>query len=133
MSADDKAAAAPLSEVMLAMDVVDTLRYRQDLALRELKGGERETRLVERLRTVYKDQGIDVPDRILREGVAALEEDRFVYEPVKPGFSRSLAEIYVSRSSWAKWVIGIVTALVLGIGAYVFAYLPYTEIGRAHV
>ena len=29
---------------------------------------------VERLRDIYKSQGIDVPDRILEEGVKALEE-----------------------------------------------------------
>ena len=40
----------PLDEVMLAMDVVDTLRHRQDLALRELDAGAREAELIEKLR-----------------------------------------------------------------------------------
>jgi len=127
MSADNKADAAPLSEVMLAMDVVDTLRYRQDLAVREIKGGERKSRMIERLRAVYKEQGIDVPDRILLEGVEALEEGRFTYEPAPAGFSRTLAQLYVSRSKWAKWVIGGGLAAILSISAYFFAYIPYQQ------
>ncbi|VAW23899.1 hypothetical protein MNBD_ALPHA11-1081 [hydrothermal vent metagenome] len=127
MSADNKTDAAPLSEVMLAMDVVDTLRYRQDLAVREIKGGERKSRMIERLRAVYKEQGIDVPDRILLEGVDALEEGRFSYEPAPASFSRTLAQLYVSRSKWAKWVIGGGLAAVLSISAYFFAYIPFQQ------
>ncbi|MCF6327397.1 MAG: DUF6384 family protein [Devosiaceae bacterium] len=127
MSADNKLDAAPLSEVMLAMDVVDTLRYRQDLALREIKGGERKSRMIERLRTVYAEQGIKVPDRILLEGVEALEEGRFSYEPAPAGFSRTLAQLYVSRSKWAKWVVGGGLAVFLSISAYFFAYIPYQQ------
>ncbi len=44
---------APLDEVMLAMDVVDTLRHRQDLVARELEGVTREQQLIEKLRAVY--------------------------------------------------------------------------------
>ena len=45
--------AAPLDEVMLAMDVVDTLRHRQDLATRELAGVTREQQLIDKLRDIY--------------------------------------------------------------------------------
>ncbi len=127
MSADNKADAAPLSEVMLAMDVVDTLRYRQDLAVREIKGGERKSRMIERLRVVYAEQGIDVPDRILLEGVEALEEGRFSYEPAPASFSRTMAQLYVSRAKWAKWVIGGGLAAILSISAYFFAYIPFQQ------
>ncbi len=82
--------AAPLDEVMLAMDVVDTLRHRQDLVTRELDGTAREGQLIERLREVYRQQGIEVPDHILKEGVSALAESRFVYDPPPPGFNTSL-------------------------------------------
>ena len=75
---------APLDDVMLAMDVVDTLRHNQDLVARELAGEARETQLIERLRTIYHQQGIEVTDAILKQGVAALEESRFVYTPPKP-------------------------------------------------
>ncbi len=107
------------------MDVVDTLRHRQDLVVRELDGANRKTRLVERLRTIYLEQGIDVPEHILLEGVAALEEDRFVYTPSGKGLRRKLARLYVSRGGWGKWFFGIAGATVLAIGAYFLVLLPY--------
>jgi hypothetical protein len=117
--------AAPLDEVMLAMDVVDTLRHRQDLVTRELDGAAREKQLIERLRNVYHQQGIEVPDHILKEGVSALAESRFTYEPPAPGLGTSLAQLYVSRKRWGRPVIAALVALaVLGIG-YFGIWQPY--------
>ncbi len=110
---------------MLAMDVVDTLRHRQDLVIRELAGGDRKANLVERLRKIYLEQGIQVPESILLEGVAALEEDRFVYQPTGSGLRRKLAEIYVTRSAWGKWVLGAIISMALVFGGYFAVYLPY--------
>jgi hypothetical protein len=39
-----------LSEVMLAMDVVDTLRHQRSIVERELHSGDREADLIEKLR-----------------------------------------------------------------------------------
>src|SRR5262249_56235602 len=73
-----------LDDVMIAMDVVDTLRHREDLVARELNEEGREGELVARLRQIYRDQGIDVPDRVLAEGVKALQDNRFLYPPPLP-------------------------------------------------
>ncbi len=70
----------PLDEMMLAMDVVDTLRRRQRLVEREFDSEGREQDLKQRLRKIYAAQGIEVPDHVLEEGVAALREERFVYK-----------------------------------------------------
>ncbi|MHA1559386.1 MAG: DUF6384 family protein, partial [Alphaproteobacteria bacterium] len=86
---------APLDDVMMAMDVVDTLRHGEKLVERELSGEERRQRLIERLRGVYESQGIAVTDRILAEGVDALEQERFVYKPKQGGFAFALARLYV--------------------------------------
>ena len=115
----------PLDDVMLAMDVVDTLRHREDLVTRELSEADREAYLLTRLRDIYHQQGIEVSDTILKEGVAALKESRFVYTPPKPGFGVTLANLYVSRKSWGPWVAGIALVVVLGLGGYLFGYLPY--------
>ncbi|WP_029042053.1 DUF6384 family protein [Cucumibacter marinus] len=115
----------PLDDIMMAMDVVDTLRHREDLVERELDADKRSDRLVEKLRGVYAEQGIEVPDRILAEGVSALDESRFVYTPPKGGLGLALARLYVSRGKWGPLVAGIVLALVLGVAAYQFAYKPY--------
>src|SRR5262245_17264787 len=99
-----KSAAAPstLDDVMLAMDVVDTLRHRERLVERELNEGLREEQLVERLRELYKSQGIDVPERILKEGVKGLQESRFVYTPPPPSFARTMALVWVKRAAYGK-------------------------------
>src|SRR3954469_5128804 len=98
--ADTAVAARPLpalDETMLAMDVVDTLRHADRLVERELEGDARRAALRSRLREIYAPQGIEVPDRILDQGVAALEENRFTYRPTPPSFSRSLARLYATR------------------------------------
>lgn len=100
----DAAAAekTPLDDVMMAMDVVDTLRHGEKLVERELSGEARRQHLIDRLRGIYESQGITVTDRILAEGVDALEEERFVYKPKRGGFSFVLARLYVRRGVVAR-------------------------------
>lgn len=109
--------ARPLDEVMLAMDVVDTLRHRQLLVEQELGSEHRDEAMLERLRAVYAAQGIDVPDRILQEGVTALREGRFAYRPPTPSFATFLATIYVRRARYgaALVAVALVAALAWGI------------------
>ena len=114
---------APLDEVMLAMDVVDTLRHRSQLVQQELDAEHREQRLKERLRTIYAAQGIEVSDDVLDEGVAALKEERFVYKPPPESFAIKLARIYVSRHRWGKGLAGALAALVAVWALYYFAVL----------
>ena len=109
MSTPTAAEAVPLDEVMLAMDVVDTLRHSQDIAARELSAEARESQLIARLRDIYRQQGIEVSDDILKEGVAALAEKRFVYEPPTPGPAVALARLYVSRAKWGRPVFAILS------------------------
>lgn len=121
------ASKAPLDDVMLAMDVVDTLRHRQDLVVRELGTEAREKQLIDKLREIYHSQGIEVPDAVLKEGVAALDKSRFVYEPPKPGLGTSLARFYVARKRWGPAAMAIGLLLVLGLGGYFLAYQPYVQ------
>lgn len=103
----------PLDEVLLAMDVVDTLRHRESTLARELDEAGRERELVERLQEIYHAQGIEVPEHVIKEGVTALKERRFAYTPPKPSLSVRLAKLYVSRGRWGKPVAGGVAALAL--------------------
>lgn len=121
---------APLDEVMLAMDVVDTLRHRQDLVERELAGDERERQLIAKLREIYHQQGIEVTDEVLREGVKALAESRFVYTPPKPSFATALARLYVGRRRWGPAVIAAGLVIVLGLAGYFLAWQPYQQAVR---
>jgi hypothetical protein len=113
--------AAKLDDVMLAMDVVDTLRHRELLVQRELSEEVREDQLVERLRALYKSQGIEVPDRVIEQGVKALKESRFVYTPAPPSFGRTMATLWVKRDRFGKALMAAVLALGL-IGAGSIAY-----------
>ena len=121
------AEAAPLDDVMLAMDVVDTLRHNQDLVTRELSESDREKQLIDKLREIYRHQGIEVPDHILKEGVAALNESRFVYTPPKPGLGTTLARLYVGRKRWLPAVATVLVLLAVGFGGYFLAYKPFEQ------
>lgn len=119
------AVTAPLDDMMLAMDVVDTLRRQQRLVEQELDSGQREAALKARLKRVYQAQGIEVSEAVLDEGVRALREDRFVYQPPAPSFAVSLARIYISRGTWGRWLLGGLALLLLLFAAwYLLVVMP---------
>ncbi len=112
-----------LDDVMLAMDVVDTLRHRTRIVDMELNESAREQQLVARLKEIYGAQGIEVPDRILKDGVKALAEQRFVYRPPRDTFSVRLAKAYVNRRRWLPQTVtavGLLAAIALGFQLLVF-------------
>lgn len=112
---------APLDELMLAMDVVDTLRHKELMLVRELQAGDRDERLLEQLRDIYESQGIVVTDEVLEQGVEALREERFAFPQPEPSFSRTLAKAYVKRDRWGKPVGAAV--VVLAVAAVAFQVL----------
>ena len=122
----------PLDEMMMAMDVVDTLRHGETLVERELAGEARRAKLIERLREIYRSQGIDVPDRILMEGVDALEEDRFVYKPPPASWQATLAMLYVRRTAIGRGtaIVALVVA-VIGGGWYGLVERPRQQAAEA--
>jgi len=111
-------AKAPLDDLMMAMDVVDTLRHQQSVVEKEIAAGDRDAHMLARLKQIYASQGIEVPEHILKEGVEGLKQDRFVYKPPHRGFSRYLAQIYITRMTWSKWVGGALAALIVAFGAW---------------
>jgi hypothetical protein len=110
--------APPLDDVMLAMDVVDTLRHRQDLVTRELRAGERDDALLDRLRGIYAAQGIAVTDAILQEGVDALREERFVHRPPPASAATRWATLYVRRGRWLRRLGAALLVAVLAAGLW---------------
>ncbi|WP_146151911.1 DUF6384 family protein [Ahniella affigens] len=112
---------AKLDDLMLAMDVVDTLRHEQELIHRELNDDARDAAFVARIREIYAAQGIAVSEDIIRQGVEALKQDRFSYQPPPRTFSVRLAEFYVDRWRWFKR--GLITGTVLG-ALWLVAALP---------
>lgn len=109
----EAAGKVPLDDVMMAMDVVDTLRHDVRIAERELNDEARRSDLIRRLRELYRGQGIEVPDHILEEGVRALEEERFVYKPPRDGLAVRVARIYVSRHEWGRYLLGAMLVVMV--------------------
>jgi type III secretion system FlhB-like substrate exporter len=107
-----------LDDVMIAMDVVDTLRHREDLVRRELNEEGRESELIARLRQIYRDQGIEVPDHVLADGVKALKDSRFVYTPPPPGWKRTLLTAWVKRGTHGKRLGAALAGLIALVGGY---------------
>jgi Family of unknown function (DUF6384) len=114
-----------LDDIMIAMDVVDTLRHREDLVHRELNEEGREGELIARLRQIYRDQGIEVPDQVLAEGVKALKDSRFVYTPPPASWKRTLLTLWVKRQMHGKR-LGIAAAVLIALfgGYHLFVTRP---------
>lgn len=111
-----KAPAAKLDDLMLAMDVVDTLRHQEALVERELSQDLRDEALKTRLRQIYESQGLTVTDLILDEGIKALKESRFAYTPPQPGFATFMAKLWVRRRVVGPFLGILVAAVVLFAG-----------------
>jgi TolA-binding protein len=122
-----------LSEVMLAMDVVDTLRHQRSLVERELQSEDREADLIEKLRKIYADQGLEVSDEVIAEGVKAMREERFAYRPPPGGLKTKLARMYVNRGRWAKRAIWVLVAVAVGWAGYRYLYVMPAERSRSRL
>ena len=119
-----------LDEVMMAMDVVDTLRHREELVRRELDEAGREAELIARLREIYREQGIEVPDRVLEQGVKALKEQRFVYTPPPPSWKRTALELWAQRGKVGKRIFNALLLLLLLAGLTYFALVRPAQEAR---
>ncbi len=103
---------ATLDDVMIAMDVVDTMRHRESMVARELNEAGREAELIARLKAIYHQQGIEVPDSVLAEGVRALKESRFTYTPPPRGWKRKAYEVWVKRNRYGTFAVVALLALL---------------------
>ena len=122
-----------LSEVMLAMDVVDTLRHQRSLVERELQSEDREADLIEKLRKIYTDQGLEVSDEVIAEGVKAMREERFAYHPPPGGLKTTLARMYVNRGRWAKRSMWLLVAVAAVWAGYRYLLVMPAERGRSRL
>lgn len=121
MGDENQAPRPDLNEVLLAMDVVDTLRHQQSLVDRELGAYDHDRALIEKVRNIYAGQGLTVSDEIIAEGVKALREERFTYRPPQKGFQLTLAHLYVNRGRWIKRGALVIAALLAIYLAYQLA------------
>jgi Family of unknown function (DUF6384) len=107
---------AKLDDLMLAMDVVDTLRHEEALVEKELSQDQRDAALKVRLRRIYESQGLTVTDRILEEGIRALKESRFAYTPPQPSFATFMAKLWIRRKTVGPILLILVGLLAAFVG-----------------
>jgi len=91
-----------LSDIMLAMDIVDTLRHQARLVEKELNADQQDDSLTQKIKDIYQSQGIEVTETVIADAVEALREQRFVYKAPPQGFKNYLAHLYVNRRKWTK-------------------------------
>jgi len=76
--------------------------------------------------------GCEEADRVLEEGVRALEESRFLYTPPKPGLATALETVWVTRDRIGKGLVAVLAVLLLACGIYYAVVLrPYQANARA--
>ena len=109
-----------LDDIMIAMDVVDTIRHRDDLVRRELNEAGREAELIERLRDIYRQQGIEVPDSVLADGVKALKDSRFTYVPPPKSWKRTAFEMWARRGRVAAFAGVALAGLLSTCGVHYY-------------
>jgi hypothetical protein len=115
------AAAPPDSEVLLA-DIVDLLRH--EPAARATPGVPSPPERLAGLRASYRRLGIELPDGLMTDAVAALEAGRFAHSPAR-GPAAALARLYVSRRRWGLKAGATVLVIVVALAGYFLGYRPY--------
>ena len=63
-----------------------------------------------------------MPEHVLKDGVQALEEKRFVYEPKHRGFQVSLAKLYINRGRWFRPLALVAGVAAFASGIYAFGF-----------
>jgi hypothetical protein len=124
-----------LDELMMAMDVVDTIRHSELVVERELAQGDRDAALRARLREIYRGQGLEVSDAAIDQGIKALRESRFAYTPPAPGFGRSLALFWIRRGVYGRWVGSalVVATALWGINYFGFELPRQRAVEQARI
>lgn len=101
-----------IDDLMMAMDIVDTLRRDRLVVQKELTLETKDDQLLERLKSMYGTQGIEVSDEMLKEGIKAMREDRFAYTPTASTLAHKIAKLYVKRDKWLKPTLIVITAIL---------------------
>ncbi|MEM8547192.1 MAG: DUF6384 family protein, partial [Pseudomonadota bacterium] len=121
-----------LSDVMLAMDVVDTLRHEQRLVARALNAEAKEAALIERVRAAYAAQGIEVSDAVIAQGVQALKDREFEYTPPQPGLKTRLLIAWINRRRIGGSVLVLATLVgTIWAGWWGFVERPKAKAAEA--
>lgn len=103
-----------LTELLASMDRVDQARTKEDLIAEALNLPDRKAALAQKLRDTYAQQGIEVTDEAIRQGVDAHYAGRHAFQPLSKGPSWVMAHAWVKRKLIATLgFIAIATVVIL--------------------
>lgn len=127
MTALASAHSPSFNDLIVASDIVDTIRNDERLIDHELGSEDRKKALKARLKDMYKAQGMEVSDAVIEEAVQRKDAERFIFKPMKAGFSRFLWTSYVRRNKYALTLSVAVGVVVLGVVGYNAAQYQFVE------
>ncbi len=123
-------APAAFQDVLASMAEVDRLKSREELLAIEADLPARVADVTTRLRTVYAQQGVTVPDHIIERGVEQFFSQRLVFAPPPPTLGSRLAPLWIFRRRILA-VGAIFSAVFLAVAATgYFAFVVPAEQAR---
>jgi hypothetical protein len=115
------------NDLIVASDIVDTIRNDERLIDHELGSEDRKKALKVRLKDMYKAQGMDVSDAVIEAAVSRSDAERFVFKPMASGLGRFVWTGYVRRNKYAIRMSGAVALIVLVVVGYNAAQYQFVE------
>jgi len=111
-----------LTETLLVMDIVDTIRHDDRVRQAELSDGDYRNALKERVRNGYRMQGHDVSDADIERALERLNEERLVHKPMPQGPRRLIWTAYVRRSRYGRNTAAAAAAVMLAWAGWSYGY-----------
>lgn len=110
------------NDMIIVSDIIDTIRADDRLVDIELSAEDRRKALIQRLKEQKQKEGVDVSEDVIAAAVDRLNEQRFAFKPMKPGFNRALATLYVRRSRYMRNTAIAVCMAVVGVVGWRIGY-----------
>jgi len=127
MTASASAHSPSFNDLIVAADIVDTIRNDERLIDHELGSEDRRKALKARLKDMYKAQGMEVSDAVIEEAVQRKDADRFVFKPMDGGVSRFLWTSYVRRNKYALRLSVTVGVIIFGLAGFSAAKYQFVD------
>src|SRR5690606_12480578 len=119
-----------MEDVLMAADTVDTIRHEMAIQETEILSDDRRSALKAKLRQWYESQGTIVSDEIINRAVEDMDKNRYVHEPLAPGFSRLLARMWINRGKIAARSAVAVASVAFIYGSALFIHSEFVVKSR---
>ena len=107
-----------LSDVVVTMDIVDTLRHDKRMQEYALSEGDRRQAAIEQIKKAYSSQGVEVSDETISMALEKKREDELAHNPKVSGFIYLLAKLYVFRNRIFKYTASLILVVMFASAGY---------------